>query len=99
MAEKEKKETAEEAGHRISYKKDYNRYADFTNLTDIHCLPLPKVNSQKPAVESMTMAYVNCRSINRNGFKLKDCVVDNDYDLIGITVTWLPIEPNPYRII
>jgi exonuclease III len=40
----------------------------------------------------MTMAYVNCRSINRNGFKLKDCVVDNDYDLIGITETWLPIE-------
>ena len=81
-----------QAGHRISYKWNYNRYADFTNLTYIHCLPLSKVNSQKPAVESMTMAYVNCRSINRNGFKLKDCVVDNDYDLIGITETWLPIE-------
>ena len=40
----------------------------------------------------MTIEHVNFRSINRNSFKLKNFVVENDYDLIGITETWLPTE-------
>ena len=47
------------AGHRISNKGNYyNRYADFTNLTHIQCLPLSKVNRLKPFAQKATRWFI-----------------------------------------
>ena len=38
------------------------------------------------------MAVINTRSLNANGYKLKDCIVELDLDIIGITESWLPMD-------
>ena len=38
------------------------------------------------------MAVINCRSLNKNGIKLKDHIVEYDCDIVAVTETWLPCE-------
>lgn len=46
-------------------------------------------NSQSRLID---MVLINCRSVNKNGHKLKDYVVEKDCDLAAITETWLPMD-------
>ena len=57
------------------------------NLIQIkrHNLPVSKV-------KSLSMAVINCRSLNKNGIKLKDHIVEYDCDIVAVTETWLPCE-------
>ena len=42
--------------------------------------------------KSLLLAVINCRSLNKNGIKLKDHIVEHDCDIIAVTETWLPCE-------
>ena len=57
------------------------------NLIQIQLQPQHKLEEQ-----ALSMALVNCRSLNKNGFKLKDHAVEYDCDIIAVTETWLPNE-------
>lgn len=52
-----------------------------TKSTSGNCLPVTE--------HHLVVALSNSRSLNRNGFKLKDHVVEYDCDIVGITETWL----------
>ncbi len=45
-----------------------------------------------PARTTVDMVLINCRTVNKNGHKRKDYVVDQDCDITAITETWLSEE-------
>ena len=49
------------------------------NLTRIQPHSWPKV-----VEKSLSLAVINCRSLNKNGFKLKDHIVEHDCDIIAV---------------
>ena len=46
----------------------------------------------KEKSKPLAMAVVNCRSLNKNGLKLKDHIVEYNCDIVAVTETWLPCE-------
>lgn len=80
--------------HRVPINDQLSESVSSPVYTQIQRPPSMANTLDQPALvaTTMTMALVNCRSLNRNGFKLKDYVVGNDCDLVGITETWLPHE-------
>ena len=65
----------------------------------IQCPPVSRTLKQihyvkkPPTVTTyMDVALINVRSINKNGYKVKDYVVDRDCDITAITETWLTDE-------
>ena len=55
-------------------------------LTNIPCVAKP-IQSR-----CMEMALINARSVNKNGHKVKDFIVDKECDITAITETWLTDE-------
>ena len=47
----------------------------------------PQPKSTIPDEKFVTVALVNCRSLNRNGLKLKDHIVEHNYDEIAVNET------------
>ena len=63
----------------------------YGNLTYINTAQ-PQPKSTIPDEKFVTVALVNCRSLNKNGIKLKDHIVEHDCDVIAVTETWLSRE-------
>lgn len=54
-----------------------------------------KLSNQSEATEKskpLAMAVANCRSLNKNGLKSKDHIVEYNCDIVTVTETWLPSE-------
>ena len=71
------------------HKQQQRRGVDFGNLIRIPLLQL-KTTITSRSTHCLVLVLINSRSLNKNGFKLKDHVVDHDCDIAAVTETWLP---------
>ena len=58
-------------------------------------IQIKRYNLPLSKVKSLSMAVINCRSLNKNDIKLKDHIVEYDCDIVAVTETWLPCEDTP----
>ena len=64
---------------------------NYGNLTYINTAQ-PQPKSTISDVKFVAVALVNCCSLNKDGLKLKDHIIEHDCDVIAVTETWLSRE-------
>ena len=65
---------------------NWPKIVNYGNLTYINTAQ-PQPKSTIPDEKFVTVALMNCRSINRNAIKLKDHIVEHNYDEIAVNET------------
>ena len=65
------------------------------NLTTIKCIPSSDIIGAKSAYTCL----LNCRSVKNKALLVKDFIVHNDIDTIGITETWLASDESDKHVV
>ena len=67
-----------------------------TNTRNVSEKKTPQKNSAKPDSLDLNVFYVNARSIRNKFVNLEEIVLADDYDIIGITESWLNTEDRDF---
>ena len=70
---------------------NWPKIVNYGNLTYINTAQ-PQPKSTISDVKFVAVALVNCCSLNKDGLKLKDHIIEHDCDVIAVTETWLSRE-------
>lgn len=75
--------------HGSNQKFTYSRFTPI-NHNNLISVPVQRPRSLLKRPKSLSVAVINTRSLNANGFKLKDSILDLDSNFVVITESWLP---------